>query len=107
MILSGGFNVYPRVIEEAVYEHPDVAECVVIGVADAYRGQSAKCFVSLKAGRAPLTLAALQDFLRDKLGKHEMPVALELRDELPKTPVGKLTKLPLIDEETARAKAPN
>ena len=107
MILSGGFNVYPRVIEEAVYEHPDVAECVVIGIADAYRGQSAKCFVSLKAGRAALTLEALQEFLRDKVGRHEMPVALELRDELPKTPVGKLTKLPLIDEENARAKAPN
>jgi long-chain acyl-CoA synthetase len=102
MILSGGFNVYPRMIEEAVYEHPDVAECIVIGVADAYRGQSAKCFVSLKPGRGELTLAALQDFLRDKVGRHEMPVALEIREELPKTPVGKLTKLPLVEEEQAR-----
>jgi long-chain acyl-CoA synthetase len=105
MILSGGFNVYPRMIEEAIYEHPDVAECVVIGIPDAYRGQSAKAFVSLKPGRAAPTLEALQDFLRDKVGRHEMPVALEVRDELPKTPVGKLTKLPLIEQETARAAA--
>ncbi len=103
MILSGGFNVYPRMIEEAVYEHPDVAECVVIGVADAYRGQSAKCFVALKPGRPELSLAALQAFLADKVGRHEMPVALEIRDELPKTPVGKLTKLPLVEQEQARA----
>ena len=102
MILSGGFNVYPRMIEEAVYEHPDVAECIVIGIPDAYRGQSAKAFVSLKSGAAPLTLEQLQDFLRDKVGRHEMPVALELRAELPKTPVGKLTKLPLVEEEQAR-----
>jgi long-chain acyl-CoA synthetase len=106
MILSGGFNVYPRVIEEAIYEHPDVAECVVVGVPDAYRGQSAKAFCTLKPGvAAPLTLEALREFLADRLGKHEMPVALEVREDLPRTPVGKLTKLPLIEEEAARAAA--
>ena len=103
MILSGGFNVYPRVIEEAIYEHPDVAECVVIGIPDPYRGQSAKAFVTLKPGAAPLTLEALREFLADRLGKHEMPAALEIRASLPKTPVGKLTKLPLIEEEQARS----
>jgi long-chain acyl-CoA synthetase len=105
MILSGGFNVYPSIIEAAVYEHPDIAECVVIGVADTYRGQSAKVFATLKSGAAPLTLEALQAFLAERVGKHEMPVALELREELPKTPVGKLTRLPLIEEEAARATA--
>ncbi len=105
MILSGGFNVYPSVIEAAIYEHPDIAECAVIGIPDAYRGQSAKAFVTLKPGAAPLTLEALLAFLADRLGRHEMPVALEVREDLPKTPVGKLTKLPLIEEERARAAA--
>ena len=51
MIISGGFNVYPRVIEEAVYEHPDVEEAIVIGVPDAYRGEAAKAFVKLRDGQ--------------------------------------------------------
>ncbi len=106
MILSGGFNVYPSVIEAAIHEHPDVLEAAVIGIPDAYRGQSAKAFVAMKPGAAPLTLAALQAFLAERVGKHEMPVALEIRDELPKTPVGKLTKLPLIEAEAAREGAP-
>jgi long-chain acyl-CoA synthetase len=103
MILSGGFNVYPRSIEEAIYEHPDVAECIVIGIPDVYRGQSAKAFVTLKPGAAELTLDALKRFLADKLGRHEMPVALELRDSLPRTAVGKLSKLMLQEEERARS----
>lgn len=92
MIISGGFNVYPRLIEDAIHEHPDIREAAVIGVADPYRGQCAKAFVSLRAGAEPLTLDALRVFLADKLGRHEMPAALEIRDELPHTPVGKLAK---------------
>ena len=92
MILSGGFNVYPRVIEDAIYEHPDVAEAAVIGIPDPYRGQAAKAFVALKAGAAPLTLEALRAFLAERIGRHELPAALELRDSLPKTPVGKLSR---------------
>ncbi len=92
MLISGGFNVYPRAIEDAIHEHPDVREAAVIGVPDAYRGQAAKAFVSLRAGAAPLTLEALRVFLADKLGRHELPAALEVRDELPHTPVGKLSK---------------
>jgi long-chain acyl-CoA synthetase len=103
MIISGGFNVYPRMIEEAIYEHPAVEEVVVIGVADPYRGQAAKAFVKLKAGAAPFTLDALRDFLADRLGRHELPSALEFRDALPKTAVGKLSKKELVAEEKARA----
>jgi len=99
MILSGGYNVYPRMIEEAIYEHPAVLEVIVIGVADAYRGQSAKAFVTVRPGAAAFTLDALRDFLADKLGRHELPAALEFRDNLPKTAVGKLSKKILIDEE--------
>jgi long-chain acyl-CoA synthetase len=101
MILTSGFNVYPSMVEAAIHEHPEVLEAAVIGVPDPYRGQSAKAFVTLRPGAAPLTLEALQAFLAERLGKHEMPVALDIREALPKTPVGKLTKLPLIEEEAA------
>ena len=102
MLLCGGYNVYPRVLEEAIYEHPSVAEVCVIGVPDEYRGQSPKAFVALKAGAEPFTLEQLQAFLKDKLGKHEMVQALEIRAALPKTAVGKLSKKDLVDEELRR-----
>ncbi|WP_237213977.1 AMP-binding protein [Falsiroseomonas oryziterrae] len=98
MILSGGFNVYPAQVEGAIYEHPDVAECIVIGLPDAYRGQAAKAYVALKPGAAPLTLDALRAFLADRLGKHEMPAALEIRDSLPRSPAGKLLAAALRQE---------
>ncbi len=105
MIISGGFNVYPRNIEEAIYEHPAVAEVSVIGVPDAYRGEAAKAFVQLKPGTRPFTLDELRAFLADKLGRHEMPAHLEFRDALPKTAVGKLSKKELIEEERQKTKA--
>jgi long-chain acyl-CoA synthetase len=92
MLLVGGFNVYPRNIEEAIYQHPSVEEASVIGVPDAHRGEMPKAFVKLKAGAPPLTLEELRQFLKDRLGKHEMIGALEIRDELPKTAVGKISK---------------
>src|SRR6185436_5706711 len=98
MIISGGFNVYPRAIEEAVYEHPAVAEVIVVGVPDAYRGEAAKAFVKLKPAAA-FTLEDLRTFLADRLGRHEMPAHLEFRNELPKTSVGKLSKKELVAEE--------
>ena len=105
MILCGGYNVYPRNIEEAIYGHPSVAEVSVIGIPDAYRGQSPKAFVKLKDGAPPLTLEDLKAFLADRLGKHEMVQSLELRAELPKTPVGKLSKKELYEEEARRRAA--
>jgi long-chain acyl-CoA synthetase len=105
MIISGGFNVYPQMIEQAIYDHPDVVEVLVIGVPDAYRGEMAKAFVTLRKGAAPLTLEKLQDFLKDRLGRHEMPKALDIREALPRTPVGKLSKLELKREEAAKSAA--
>jgi long-chain acyl-CoA synthetase len=102
MILSGGYNVFPRNIEEAIYEHPGVAEVTVIGVPDAYRGQSAKAFIMLKPGAEPFTLEQIKAFLGDKLAKYEMPTEIEFRASLPKTPVGKLSKKELVAEELAK-----
>ncbi|MBM3565570.1 MAG: long-chain fatty acid--CoA ligase [Alphaproteobacteria bacterium] len=99
MILSGGFNVYPRNIEEAIYEHPAVAECTVIGIPDDYRGQSAKAFIKLREGAAPFSFEELKAFLAPKLGKHEMPTAIDIRAQLPKTAIGKLSKKELVEEE--------
>lgn len=105
MLLCSGYNVYPRVLEEAIYQHPSVSEVCVIGVPDDYRGQSPKAFVVLKPGAAAFTLQELQDFLKDKLGKHEMVHLLELRAELPKTSVGKISKKDLNDEEARKRTA--
>ena len=104
LILCSGFNVYPRVVEEAVYQHPAVEECTVIGIPDSYRGQSPKAFVKLQAGKT-LTAEELKSFLKDKLNPIEMPHEIEFRDALPKTLIGKLSKKELVAEETAKAKA--
>src|SRR5450631_3243434 len=92
MIISGGFNVYPQMIEQAMYEHPAVHEVIVIGIPDAYRGEAAKAFVKLRAGAKAFSLDELKAFLAGKLGKHEIPAALEFVDELPRTSVGKLSR---------------
>jgi long-chain acyl-CoA synthetase len=105
MIISGGFNVYPRTIEEAIYEHPDVAEVSVIGVPDDYRGEAAKAFIQLRPGVRQVTIDELRAFLADKIGRHELPAHLEFRDALPKTPVGKLSKKELIEEERRKHQA--
>jgi long-chain acyl-CoA synthetase len=102
MLLCGGYNVYPRIIEEAIYEHPAVLEACVIGIPDAYRGQAPKAFMVLRPGSEPLSLEALKAFLASRLGKHEMIQELDVRAALPKTPVGKLSKKDLVDEEAAR-----
>jgi len=105
MIISSGFNVYPVAIESAIYEHPAVQEVVVIGIDDAYRGQAAKAFVKLKAGSAQFTLDELLVFLKDRLGRHEMPRALEFRDSLPRSAAGKLLAKVLVAEEQEKQAA--
>jgi long-chain acyl-CoA synthetase len=105
MLLCSGYNVYPRTIEEAIYAHPAVAEVCVIGIPDEYRGQSPKAFITLKPGAAPFTFEELKAFLKDRLGKHEMIGAMEIRAALPKTAVGKLSKKDLADEEAGKRRA--
>src|ERR1700732_4374421 len=92
LIISGGFNVYPQMIEQAIYEHPAVQEVIAIGIPDDYRGEAAKAFVKLRGGANPLPADELKTFLAGKLGKHEIPASLEFVDELPRTPVGKLSR---------------
>jgi long-chain acyl-CoA synthetase len=103
MIISSGFKVYPQTIEQVIYEHPSVEEVLVIGVNDAYRGQAAKAFVKLKASAPGFTIEELCAFLADKIGRPEMPAHLEFRESLPRTAVGKLSKVELRQEENAKA----
>src|SRR5437764_15036944 len=104
MVTDGGFNVYPQMIEQAIYEHPAVQEVMVVGVVDDYRGEAAKAFIKLRPGEKPFTLEELKGFLAGKLGKHEIPTALEFVEELPRTPVGKLSRHELRNQQAAPSK---
>ena len=101
LILCSGYNVYPRMVEEAIYLHSAVSEVTVIGIKDEYRGESPKAFVKLKPNES-LNETDLKQFLEDKLSKIEMPSQIEFRDELPKTIIGKLSKKELVAEEQAQ-----
>lgn len=107
MIVAGGFKIYPRHVEEAIYLHDAVEECIVAGVPDAYRGQTVKAYLKLKDGQN-VTAEQLTQFLKDKLSPIEMPKQIEFRDSLPKTMIGKLNRKALLDEEAAKVtvKAP-
>ena len=104
LIITGGYNVYPRTIEEAAYQHPAVQDAIAIGIADSYRGQVPKLFVTLRAG-ASATPAEILAFLATHLNKIEIPKSVEIRDSLPRTLVGKLSKKELVAEEKLRAQA--
>ena len=91
MIAVGGFKVFPSQVEEVLYKHEAVKECLVIGVPDDYRGESPRAFVTLNDG-ADVDGSALSKWLNPKLGKHERCDSVIVRDELPKTMIGKLDR---------------
>jgi len=97
VIIAGGYKIYPRTVEEAIYQNPAVAEAAVVGVPDPYRGATVKAFVVKHKG-ASLDERSLRTFLADKLSAIEMPKLIEFRDELPKSAVGKILKKALVEE---------
>jgi long-chain acyl-CoA synthetase len=99
LIICSGYNVYPRTIEEALYEHPDVVAATALGMPDEYRGESPAAFVELRPG-ATTTVDELRAHLKDRLNPIEMPKLLEIRPSLPRTAVGKLSKKELKAELT-------
>jgi long-chain acyl-CoA synthetase len=101
LIICSGYNVYPRRIEEAISEHPAVEEVCVIGIPDQYRGEAPKAFIKLKGGM-DVPASDIQRHLEPKLSKIEMPAAIEFRDSLPKTMIGKLSKKELKEEEARK-----
>jgi long-chain acyl-CoA synthetase len=101
MIAAGGFKIYPRHVEEAIYQHPAVEECIVAGVPDQYRGQTVKAFIKLREGQH-LTKDELTAFLKDKVSPMGMPKLVEFRDSLPKTLIGKLSRKMVLEEDAKR-----
>jgi long-chain acyl-CoA synthetase len=97
LIICSGFNVYPRVIEEALMTHPAVEETTVIGVKDPYRGEAPIAYIKLRAG-ASATESEIKTFLGTKINKIEMPREIIFKDALPKTLIGKLSKKELREE---------
>ena len=104
MILASGYNVYPREIEEVLFEHPGVAEAVAIGVPDEYRGEAVKAFVVKRPG-AQATEEEVLAFCKERLAAYKAPKAVEFREELPKSAVGKLLRRVLVDEERAKTES--
>jgi long-chain acyl-CoA synthetase len=99
MIIAGGFNIYPRDIEEVLYEHPSVQEAVVVGVPDEYRGETVKAVVVLKAGKEADEEEIIQ-YCKENMSAYKVPRFVEFRTELPKTNVGKILRR-VIKEENA------
>ncbi len=102
ILAAGGFNVYPRDIEERLYEHPQVMEAVVIGVPVGSTDQRAKAFVVLKNGQTA-TEAEIIEWCREGLARYKVPKYVEFRQELPKTMVGKILRRQLVEEEVKKA----
>ncbi len=101
MIVASGYNVYPREVEEVLFEHPDVSEAVAIGVPDEYRGESVKAFVVKRPG-STVTEAEILEFCTERLAPYKSPKQLEFREELPKSTVGKLLRRVLVEEESEK-----
>lgn len=95
LIKPGGFQVWPREVEEVIMEHPKVMEVGVAGVPDPYRGETVKAWVVLKPGMTA-TEEEIRDFCREKLAKYKVPTEIEFRGELPKTTVGKILRRELV-----------
>ncbi len=98
LIIASGYNVYPREVEEVLYEHPCVLEAVVIGVPDSYRGETIKAVVAIKEGKQ-LTVDELTAHCKKNLSAYKVPKIIEFRSSLPKTSVGKILRRALRDEE--------
>ncbi len=103
IIIAGGYNIYPREIEEVLYEHPDVEEASVVGVADPYRGETVKAYVVLRQG-ASAGEEDLMGWCKERLAPYKVPKLFDFRGELPKTMAGKVLRRKLLEEEEERFK---
>jgi len=101
MIISGGFNIYPREVEEVLYEHPKVREAAVVGIPDPKYGESVKAFISIEEGEKTTEEEIIQ-FCKKNLAKYKIPKSVEFRKEMPKTLVGKVLRRVLVEEELSK-----
>lgn len=105
MIIAGGYNVYPREVEEVLYEHDKVREAVCYGVSDPYRGETVKVCIVLKHGETA-TPEEITEFCRARLARFKVPRLVEFRHDLPKSPIGKVLRRVLVDEERQQCDTP-
>ncbi|MCL6611275.1 MAG: long-chain fatty acid--CoA ligase [Peptococcaceae bacterium] len=103
LIIAGGYNIYPREVEEVLYEHPKIQEVSVAGVPDPYRGETVKAFIVLKEGETA-TDQEIISFCKERLAAYKVPKMVEFRSELPKTMVGKILRRVLVEEEINKQK---
>jgi long-chain acyl-CoA synthetase len=106
LILTAGYNVYPREVEEVLYQHPKVLEAAVIGLPDKVRGEKVTAYVVLKPGEMA-TAQEIRAFCRERLAHYKEPRAVHFRDELPKSMAGKVLRRALQEEELARIQEKN
>ena len=103
IIIAGGFNIYPREVEEVLFLHRGVKEAVVAGVPDEYRGETVKAYIVPKEGYT-LDEAEIKEFCRQNLAAFKVPRQIEFRTELPKSLAGKVIRRLLVEEEKAKQK---
>jgi long-chain acyl-CoA synthetase len=99
LIIAGGYKIYPREVEEVLYQHPGVQEAAAFGVPDAYRGETVKVVIVPRDGASP-TPADIENHCRGLLAVYKVPKIIEFRSELPKSPVGKVLRRVLKEEGT-------
>ena len=106
LIICSGFNVFPAEVEDLLYRHPAVAEVAVTGIPDAYRGESPKAFIVLKAGyRGKISEDEIIRWCKENMSAYKRPRAVEFRDELPKSGAGKILRRALRQEEDPHQRA--
>ncbi|AZS15780.1 long-chain-fatty-acid--CoA ligase [Paenibacillus lutimineralis] len=101
IIIAGGYNIYPREVEEILFEYPGVEEAIVAGIYDPYRGETVKAYIVPMSG-ARLDEAELKKFCKERLAAYKVPKVYEFRDSLPKTMAGKVLRRRLIEEEQSK-----
>jgi long-chain acyl-CoA synthetase len=103
MIISGGFNIYPRDVDEVLFSHPKIMEGCAIGVPDEYSGERIKAFVVLKEGETA-TEEEIIEYCRENLVKYKVPKYIEFVEDLPKSAVGKILRKELRTAELTKTK---
>ncbi len=104
MIIAGGYNIYPREIDEVLFEHPKIKEACAVGVPDPYRGETVKAFVAVKPGET-LTKDDINTFCRERLAAYKVPKMIEFMEELPKSAIGKVLRRELREQEIEKQKS--
>jgi long-chain acyl-CoA synthetase len=101
MVIAGGYNIYPREIDEVLFQHPKVLDAVAVGIPDEYRGETIRAYVVLKEGQTA-TEEEIISFTREKLAAYKVPKSVEFRENLPKSAVGKVLRKILREEEASK-----